>query len=119
MRDIDRGRMKLAWEPRGTWKAHLEQVRKLCDQLDLIHVVDVLRSEPATVSKTCYFRLHGLGLGEVNYKYNYTPDDLRRLREATLRFLDRGATPIFVMFNNMTMLDNARAFRKTCPDSRT
>lgn len=112
MREIDRRGMKVAWEPRGTWKAHCEQIRKLCDQLDLIHVVDVLRCEPATVSKTCYFRLHGLGPGEVNYKYNYTPEDLRHLLEVALGLLDRGAAKIFVMFNNTTMLDNASALQR-------
>ncbi len=107
---IDRGKTKLAWEPRGNWKAHLRQVRELCRQFDLIHAVDILRSEPVTETKTCYFRLHGLGPREFNYKYSYSMKDLERLKVSTTRALTRGAEEVFVLFNNISMLEDARNF---------
>ena len=109
---IDRGRTRLAWEPRGDWKEHPEAVKNLCRKLNLIHAVDILRSEPAVETDTQYFRLHGLGPREFNYRYNYSPSDLARLREATLTTLGRGAKEIFILFNNLSMLDNARTFER-------
>jgi uncharacterized protein YecE (DUF72 family) len=107
---IERGGTKLAWEPRGNWKEYPNEVKRLCNQLDLIHVVDVLKSAPAAETETCYFRLHGLGPKEVNYRYRYSLQDLKRLRERTLDALTRGAKEVFVLFNNHSMLDDAKAF---------
>ena len=106
---IERGGTKLAWEPRGNWKEYPNEVKRLCNQLDLIHVVDVLKSAPAAETETCYFRLHGLGPREVNYGYRYSLQDLKRLRERTLDALTRGAKEVFVLFNNRSMLDDAKA----------
>jgi len=107
---IDRGQTKLAWEPRGNWREHPEEIKELCDQLDLIHAVDILRSRPAVENVTCYFRLHGLGPKEFNYKYNYSAEDLRRLQEITIGTLSGGAEEVFILFNNLSMLKDARAF---------
>jgi uncharacterized protein YecE (DUF72 family) len=109
---IDRGSTKLAWEPRGNWREHPEDIKKLCHQLDLIHAVDILRSRPAVEKETCYFRLHGLGPKEFNYRYNYSAEDLRRLREAAIETLSGGAEEVFILFNNLSMLMDARAFDK-------
>jgi len=109
---IDRGNAKIAWEPRGNWKEHGKAVEKLCNELDIIHAVDILRSEPAVAGKTSYFRLHGLGPRDFNYKYNYSREDLERLREAAMATLRRGTMQVFIMFNNVSMLENAKAFQK-------
>lgn len=109
---IDRGRTKLAWEPRGNWKEHPDEIKKLCGELDLIHAVDILRSQPAVEKKTCYFRLHGLGPKELNYKYNYSTEDLRRLQETVIDTLSKGAEEAFILFNNVSMLENSRAFAR-------
>jgi uncharacterized protein YecE (DUF72 family) len=109
---IDRGGTKLAWEPRGNWREHPEEVKKLCHQLDLIHAVDILRSRPAVEKETCYFRLHGLGPKEFNYSYKYSAEDLRRLREAAIETLCGGAEEVFILFNNLSMLKDAIAFGK-------
>jgi uncharacterized protein YecE (DUF72 family) len=87
LEQIDRGATKLAWEPRGNWKQHLIEVRRLCNQLDLIHVVDPFKSKAAAETQTYYFRLHGLGPREVNYGYRYSLQDLRQLRKKTLEAL--------------------------------
>lgn len=107
---IERGNVSIAWEPRGTWKERPDQIKKLCRQLDLIHATDILKSEPATRTETCYFRLHGLGARDFNYKYNYSARDLARLKRLTLTTLQRGAEEVFVMFNNISMLENAKIF---------
>jgi uncharacterized protein YecE (DUF72 family) len=116
---IDRGGMKLAWEPRGSWREHPEEIRKLCHQLDLIHAVDILRSRPAVERQTCYFRLHGLGPKEFNYRYNYSAEDLRRLREAAIETLTTGAEEVFILFNNLSMLKDARAFDKMMRETQS
>jgi len=106
---IDRGNTRLAWEPRGDWKDHPPEIKRLCHELDLIHAVDILRSEPAEVADTCYFRLHGLGPREYNYAYRYSDRDLRNLQKAAAKALDSGARQVFVFFNNLSMLEDAMA----------
>ncbi len=105
---IDRGGMRIAWEPRGNWKEHQDVIKELCQRVDIIHAVDILRSKPAMDTDTCYFRLHGLGPREFNYRYRYSIEDLGRLKDAATACLARGAQEIYVLFNNMNMLEDAR-----------
>jgi uncharacterized protein YecE (DUF72 family) len=58
---IDRNGLIIAWEPRGNWLAKPELIRKLCDELRLVHVVDLLRRHAASSVELVYSRLHGLG----------------------------------------------------------
>lgn len=92
-----------AWEPRGAWPAHV--VETICADLDLVHAVDPFAREPATYG-LAYFRLHGNPPGRVAYRYTYTDADLDRLR-ATCREYDDA----YVLFNNLSMHDDARRFR--------
>jgi len=46
---IDRGKLALAWEPRGDWHEHPDEIERLCDELELTHVVDLMRREPASI----------------------------------------------------------------------
>ncbi len=96
---IDRSSMLAAWEPRGAWQPH--QIRDLCARLDLIDAVDpFVRS--ATNPRACrYWRLHGIG----GYRHRFTDDDLETLRGQLTTM------PTFVMFNNVSMLADARRFR--------
>ena len=108
---IDRRGLVLAWEPRGTWREHLDAVERLCESLDLVHVVDVLRLEPARVGDIAYFRLHGLGGREVNYRYKYTDEDLARLAELVSRY-GAACSEVYVMFNNVYMFDDASRLKE-------
>ena len=90
----------LAWEPRGEWKA--DDIRGLCEELDLVHAIDPLRQEPI-IPRPGYFRLHGL----TGYRYRYTDEDLQRL----LRLVRRHSSS-HVFFNNNSMLDDARRFQQ-------
>jgi len=86
------------WEPRGAWGS--AEVKELCEELDLVHGVDPFQQEPVTTGLG-YFRLHG----RTGYRYRFTNKDLDRLVEmAQLR------TPCYVLFNNISMLEDARRF---------
>jgi uncharacterized protein YecE (DUF72 family) len=87
------------WEPRGEWKP--EEVHELCEELGLVHGVDPFQQAPATAGLG-YFRLHG----KAGYRYRYSDDDLARLLELA------GWRPAcYVLFNNISMLEDARRFQ--------
>jgi len=92
-------------EPRGSWSQHQEEVASLCEELSLVHVVDPFRCLPARETETAYFRLHGIGGDETNYGYSYTNEDLERLLSmvSSLRWAEKA----YVMFNNVSMAEDA------------
>ena len=93
-------RMTFVWEPRGEWKR--EEVRDLCEELDLIHAVDPFQQQPVTPGMG-YLRLHG----RTGYRYRYSDEDMESLSE-----MARGYLPCYVLFNNISMLEDARRFLK-------
>jgi uncharacterized protein YecE (DUF72 family) len=94
---LERGNFRLAWEPRGFWPPDL--ILELCRRLDLIHCVDPFRDKCLSMGEI-YFRLHGIG----GYRYHYGDSDLEKLLS-----LCTGREG-FVMFNNMTMKEDALRF---------
>lgn len=96
---IERGDLKLLWEPRGEWP--MELIRSLCIELDLIHTVDPFVSRTVDESMI-YFRLHG-GKG---FKHIYTDAELEMIRA-----MIPPAMPAYVMFNNIAMLNDAKRFQ--------
>ncbi|MGH7456725.1 MAG: DUF72 domain-containing protein, partial [bacterium] len=96
---IDRGTFRCVWEPRGKWLP--EQIRSLCEELNLIDGVDPFQRSPSWGDMQ-YFRLHGIG----GYRYKFTDDDLQKLADWCQ------VAPTWVMFNNTNMLDDARRFIK-------
>jgi uncharacterized protein YecE (DUF72 family) len=94
-----RGKLLLAWEPRGDWDA--DAVCHLCRELDLIQVADPLKTEPAIAGKVRYYRLHGT----TSTRHRYSDAELHRLK----RFC-AGRGKVFCMFNNMAMAQDARRF---------
>ena len=96
---IDRGALKLLWEPRGNWPAPL--ILSLCKQLDLVHVVDPFLSQSVTTDFV-YFRLHG-GRG---FRHKFIGEELLSIA----RFIPASA-PSYVMFNNINMLEDAMKFQ--------
>jgi uncharacterized protein YecE (DUF72 family) len=109
--EIDRGRLLLAWEPRGDWKDHPEEIKKLCRELELIHVVDPMRREPLSEHPVCYLRLHGLNPREYDYDYKYTEAELRELARR-LGGLEKEHEVVYCMFNNYAMYENAKQLAK-------
>ncbi|MBI5166259.1 MAG: DUF72 domain-containing protein [candidate division NC10 bacterium] len=97
---IDRKGYLFAWEPRGKWRP--EEVRDLCQELDLIHVVDPLKEE-SLYGMIRYYRLHGL----TGYRYKYTDRDLEILKGKY-----DPDVPTYFLFNNTFMGEDALRFQE-------
>jgi len=98
---IERKNFIFVWEPRGRWKD--EEIKSLCREFDLIHGVDPFKQKPVWTLEINYFRLHGKG----GYRYKYTDQDLAYLKE-----LCREAPTSYVMFNNLSMWEDAFRFKR-------
>jgi uncharacterized protein YecE (DUF72 family) len=101
---VERDRMRFAWEPRG-WPDAL--VAELCEELDLVHCVDPLIDDTQW-GGLAYHRLHGLPA--YRYRYRYTDDDLERIDRTARAELETGRSPVYVMFNNWWLHEDARRF---------
>jgi uncharacterized protein YecE (DUF72 family) len=94
------GLLACVWEPRGEWQA--EEVRELCEELGLVHGVDPFHQSPVA-GPFGYFRLHG----RTGYRYRYGDQELEKLREMAGRH-----DSCYVLFNNISMLEDARRFQR-------
>jgi uncharacterized protein YecE (DUF72 family) len=97
-RRAERHGLRFLWEPRGPWPAEL--VRELCEELQLVHVVDPFVSDTVT-PEAIYFRLHGT----TGSRHVYTDGEL-----ATIRGKVRDGA--YVMFNNIPRVGDAERFMK-------
>ena len=97
---IERRNLKLLWEPRGNWPDSL--VSSLCEELDLVHVVDPFISRSVTPD-FIYFRLHG----GKDFKHVFTGEELRKVVS-----LMPAGEPAYVMFNNINMWEDAHRFQQ-------
>lgn len=93
-----------------SWADNVGLTNTLIKSADLIHITDPLKETPLSRKNICYYRLHGLG--KQLYKYNYTYDDLLKLKDA---ILDIECEETYVMFNNLSMRDDALRFQKMVP----
>ncbi len=103
---VERGRLRFYWEPRGAWADDV--VRELCDELDLVHVVDPFAARTVTTARERYFRLHGRG----GWRYQYETGELEEL----ISMLPRGKTS-YVFFNNVRMHEDAARFQELAQPS--
>ena len=103
----------IAWEPRGSWNQNPTAIRRVVEETGVLHVVDPLRREPVIHDRLEYYRLHGLGGREVNYRYKYTDDDLAKLK-SIVENLPETVRRVYVMFNNVYMFDDAWRFKELC-----
>lgn len=110
LKKAEKGKTLLAWEPRGTWLQHPERIKKICTDLDLIHVVDPLRAEPLGFGskKVAYFRLHGFGKPSI-YNYKYSEKELRQIAE---KIESLHVKEVFCMFNNIHMFEDAKRLKE-------
>ena len=102
---IQRPPLRMLWEPRGVqWLSKRELALSLCQDLDLVHVVDpfVVRPEPG---RPVYWRLHGIG----GARQSYTDKQLLALHRLLLDVAPTG--PAYVMFNNLPRLADAKRFK--------
>lgn len=103
---IDRGNLEIGWEPRGDWKENEDRVKEICDDLNLIHIVDIMRRDLVSEHSIAYTRLHGLNEDEYNYNYDYSEKELEELGRK-LKKLDESNDKVYCMFNNYEMFKNA------------
>jgi len=80
-----------AWEPRGKWND--ATIKKICEELDIIHCVDPFKSK-SVYGTPKYFRLHGRN----GYRYDYSHEELQELNA-------------YCLFNNTEMYKNALEFK--------
>jgi len=99
MTAIERPAARLLWEPRGEWPSEL--VRGLCDELDLVHVVDPMQRETVTPEQT-YYRLHGT----TGARHVHTDEELARLRDLVVDRRDP-----YVLFNNLPRVADVERFK--------
>lgn len=97
--------IKIAIELRG-WSD--ENIKKICEEFDLINIVDINIKDPIYDSEIKYYRLHGrYENNRINYNYKYSMEELRRIKEKILRYNKKES---YVMFNNSYMYENAKQF---------
>ncbi len=106
-RRIDRGGFVIGWEPRGEWYNQPSLIADIARELRLVHIVDPLKRRELVETNVRYYRLHGLGRSDVNYRYRYSDADLEKLAGYVLG-LD--AERVYVMFNNVYMYSDAKRF---------
>lgn len=113
---VERGKLNIAWEPRGgAWENRI--VRRLCEELDLIHAVDPFLSAPCYIKDASYFRLHGSPPGDRMYMYKYKGKDIQWLLRRCRR-LEKEAKDVYCLFNNMSMYEDAMKFRDSLKKMR-
>lgn len=108
---VESGSTALAWEPRGNWNEHPDRIRELCRDLNLVHVVDILRRDPVSSQPIAYIRLHGLNRREYDYNYDYSEEELKRIADK-LKTLSGSHDKVYCMFNNNNMFENANRLRE-------
>ncbi|MCS7111603.1 MAG: DUF72 domain-containing protein [Ignisphaera sp.] len=108
---VDTGEFAIGWEPRGTWLQNSDRVAEIVSKFrGVIHITDPFKALPAVDREVVYFRLHGIGKGEVNYRYRYSDDDLRKLSEIAARYHGWNRD-VYIMFNNIYMVRDAQRFK--------
>ena len=110
-RGIERNDLIIVWETRGPlWekKEIREELRMILESLDVPHVTDPFRTLPVYSGRVAYLRLHGLG--SRMYYYQYSDEELLRLRDAA-RSLETEEREVYVLFNNLSMFEDAYRFQ--------
>lgn len=103
---LDRNGVELAWEPRGDWLEQPDRVARLCEDLGLVHSVDLMRRRPFYVGETAYVRLHGLNEDPYDYDYEYSREELEDLN-GRLEELNSSCDEVYCLFNNFEKFENA------------
>lgn len=109
LEEVPRDDFVLVWEPRGAWEKEPKKVQELCENYDLVHCTDPFKALPVRAKPFAYLRLHGAPPGTKMYRYTYTDEDLRWLRE---QIMNLDTELVYVLFNNDTMAQDARRFRE-------
>jgi uncharacterized protein YecE (DUF72 family) len=109
---INRESLILVWETRGdAWESGetYERLRRALKNLDVGHVTDPFKAMPAYTGEIAYFRLHGLG--KQMYYYQYSDEELQKLKELVASYEKKGKD-VYVLFNNLSMFDDGTRFKE-------
>lgn len=109
---VDRESLILVWETRGdAWeiRENYERLGEILRKLDVGHVTDPFKAMPAYISEITYFRLHGLG--KQMYYYQYSDEELRKLKEIATSYEKRGKN-VYILFNNLSMFEDGIRFKE-------
>ncbi|MBX5326926.1 MAG: DUF72 domain-containing protein [Candidatus Bathyarchaeia archaeon] len=109
---VPRDDLLIIWETRGSEWETPNVRRRLAEALrevDVSHVTDPFKALPAYTNKVAYFRLHGLG--KAMYYYQYTNEELEKLKTVANAFEDKGKET-YVLFNNLAMFEDAVRFQQ-------
>jgi len=109
-KNIKREELIVVWETRGpSWEngETRERLREILESLDVPHVTDPFRSLPVYSGSVAYLRLHGSGLRM--YYYQYSDEELSELHR-TVKSLESGEREVYVLFNNLSMFEDASRF---------
>lgn len=92
--------LRLAWEPRGSaWTRQAELAVALCEELELVYVVDPFVDAIRPTAGPPYLRLHGV----TGARHVYTDAELRQLAAMT-------PPDAHVLFNNIPRVKDAQRF---------
>lgn len=92
--------LRLAWEPRGSaWTQQASLAIALCEELELVYVVDPFVDAIRSTAGPAYLRLHGV----TGARHVYSDAELRRLADMT-------PPDAYVMFNNIPRVSDAQRF---------
>jgi len=80
----------------------------MLEKVNVVHVTDPFKMLPAHTDEIAYFRLHGLG--ERMYYYQYSDEELEKLRRITESFEEEGKV-VYVLFNNLSMFGDVLRFK--------
>ncbi|OYT41092.1 MAG: hypothetical protein B6U89_00220 [Desulfurococcales archaeon ex4484_58] len=110
VKNISSREIIVGWEPRGRWAEETDTLKDILAEHNVLHVTDLFKRTPLhNPEGIVYSRLHGIGHGEVNYRYKYNVEDFEKLYKilSDLRF-----DTAYIMFNNIYMYDDAKRFRE-------
>ncbi|MEM0340414.1 MAG: DUF72 domain-containing protein [Acidilobaceae archaeon] len=100
----------IVWEPRGDWWNKPDELVNVATHAEVVIGGDALRGRVLKEQREiAYFRLHGLGGQEVNYRYKYTDEDLLQLKKILEELNPEVA---YVLFNNVYSFEDALRFKK-------
>lgn len=89
-----------------SWDENKDRAKRMLEKIDVAHVVDPLVKPPLVEGEFYYYRLHGLG--PRLYRYEYTDEDLTKLKE----FVMARPKETYVMFNNLSMKNDSLRFKR-------
>ncbi len=98
---IDRQGISCVWEPANRWPINL--VQQLCNELQLSYTGEPTSLNPVSLGPIRYFRLKG----KNGFRSRYTENDFKFLHK-----LDNNGKNCYFVFNNGSMLFDARNFSK-------